>query len=73
MQGRVGIPLGVFRQQLVGQQRTVWAPGDDIGKRAAAIDPELPGRGAVIAGADRIGYLDACGSWCAGVFSLWRA
>ncbi len=33
---------GVFRQQLVGQQGTVGAPRHDVGKGAAAVDPELP-------------------------------
>src|SRR5690349_8082781 len=32
----------ILGQQLLRQQRAVGPPGDDIGERAAAIDPELP-------------------------------
>ncbi len=39
---RVAVPLGVFRQQLVCCQRAVRSPRDDVGKRSAAVDPELP-------------------------------
>ena len=41
----VGILRRVFRQQLVSGQRTIGPARDDIGKSAAAIDPELPAGG----------------------------
>jgi hypothetical protein len=41
----VAILLGVFRQQLVRDERAVRAARDDVGERAAAVDPELPARG----------------------------
>ena len=40
--GRVAVLLGVFRQQLVRDQRAVGPLGDDVGEGAAAVDPELP-------------------------------
>ncbi len=40
--GGVFVLFGVFRQQLVGQQRPVRTPRDDVGESAAAVDPELP-------------------------------
>jgi hypothetical protein len=33
---------GIVGQQLVRDQAAVGSPGDDIGERAAAVDPELP-------------------------------
>jgi hypothetical protein len=42
---RIGIALGIFGQQLVRQQSAVRPPGDDVGERAAAIDPEFPAGG----------------------------
>ena len=38
----IGVTLGVFRQQLVGDDLAVWRAGHDIGKGPAAIDPKLP-------------------------------
>ncbi|MDR8763757.1 hypothetical protein FEP90_05478 [Burkholderia multivorans] len=43
--GRVAILLGVLRQQLVRDERAVGPARDDVGERAAAVDPELPARG----------------------------
>ncbi len=40
--GRVGVSRGIVRQQLVRAQRPVWSPRDDVGERAAPVDPELP-------------------------------
>ena len=40
--GGVGIGLGVFRQELVRDQRSVGAAPDHVGKGAAAVDPEVP-------------------------------
>ena len=40
--GGVGIVLGIFRQQLVGDQRAVRPPRHDVGERTAAVDPEFP-------------------------------
>ena len=39
-----GIPvaLRVFREQFVGDERTVRLFRDDVGERASAVDPELP-------------------------------
>ena len=42
LERRIFVLIGVFGQQLVGHENTVGAPGDNIGERAAAIDPELP-------------------------------
>jgi len=42
LHGGVGIGLGVFRQELVRHQRAVRASADDVGERAAAVDPEVP-------------------------------
>ena len=42
LNGGVFVTLGVFRQQLVGDKRAIGLAGNDIGKSAAAIDPELP-------------------------------
>jgi hypothetical protein len=33
---------GILREQFMRNQRTVRTSGDDIGKGAATIDPELP-------------------------------
>ncbi len=38
----VAIGLGVFRQQLMGDERAVRPPADHVGKSAPAIDPEFP-------------------------------
>ena len=38
----VSVALRVLRQQLVGKQRPVGLPGDNIGKGAAPVHPELP-------------------------------
>ena len=38
----IGIATRVLREQLVGAQRPVGRTRDDVGERAAAIDPELP-------------------------------
>ena len=38
----VVIVAGVFGQQLMRGERAVGAPRDDVGERAAAVDPELP-------------------------------
>src|SRR4029077_16244825 len=40
--GRIVVAARVLRQQLVDGQRAVRAAGDQIGERAAAVDPELP-------------------------------
>ena len=40
--GSVAVQIGVVRQQLVRDERTIGTKGDDVGERAAAIDPELP-------------------------------
>ena len=48
--GRVVVGVRLLGQQLRRDQRAVGPPRDDVGKRAAAIDPELPA-GALIAGA----------------------
>ena len=40
--GRVGISLGVVREQLVSEKTAVRGARHDIGERAAAIDEELP-------------------------------
>jgi len=42
--GSIAIPLGVLGEKLVREKRAVRPPGDDIGKGAAAVDPELPAR-----------------------------
>src|SRR5262249_14369316 len=42
LHGRVAIALGVLRQQLQRDERAIRLAADDIGERAAAIDPELP-------------------------------
>ena len=39
---RIAIALGVFGEQLVRQQGSVRLPRDDVGERAATVDPELP-------------------------------
>ena len=39
---RVAILLGVLAQQLMGDERAIGPPADDIGEGAAAVDPELP-------------------------------
>ncbi len=42
----VAIVLGILREELVRDERAVRATRDDVGERAAAVDPELPaGRG----------------------------
>lgn len=43
--GRVAVLLRVLRQQLVRDERAVGPARDDVGERAAAVDPELPARG----------------------------
>ncbi len=40
--GGVTVSTGVFTEQLVGGERLIGMARDDIGERAAAIDPELP-------------------------------
>ena len=40
---RVGIVLGVFREQLVGEQAPVRLTRDDVGEGAAPVDREGPG------------------------------
>ena len=45
LHGGVAIGLGIFREQLVGDQRAVRASADHVGERAAAVDPEIPLRG----------------------------
>ncbi len=45
VQGGVGVMLGIVRQQLVCHQLPVGTAGDDVGKRAAPVDPELPAGG----------------------------
>ncbi|MGF6416458.1 hypothetical protein OKW37_008217 [Paraburkholderia sp. MM5482-R2] len=48
---RIAILLRVFGKQLVRGERAIRAARDDIGERAAAVDPELPaGRRANIGG-----------------------
>ena len=39
---RVAVGLGIFRKQLVGDERAVGPPADHVGEGAAAIDPEFP-------------------------------
>ena len=46
----IPILLGVFREELVCQQCAIRLFGDDIGKRATAVDPELPATGTIISG-----------------------
>ena len=41
---RVAVLLGVFREQLVRDERAVGPARHDVGERAAAVDPELPSR-----------------------------
>jgi hypothetical protein len=38
----IAIARGIFGQQLVRDERAVGLARDDIGERAAAVDPELP-------------------------------
>ena len=38
----VAVLLGILREQLVGDERAVGLARDDVGERAAAVDPELP-------------------------------
>ena len=45
VQGGVGVMIGVVRQQFVRQQPTGGPTGDDVGKRAAPVDPKLPAGG----------------------------
>ena len=45
---RVPIGLGIFRKQLVGDERAVRPPADHVGEGAAAIDPEFPTLGHVM-------------------------
>src|SRR5262245_14224788 len=39
---RVGVSLGIFREQFMSDQAPVRRASDDVGKRAAAIDEKLP-------------------------------
>src|SRR5262245_59905850 len=39
---RIGVAPGILGKQLVRREPAVGAEGDDIGERAAAVDPELP-------------------------------
>ncbi len=39
---RVAIMFRIFRQQLQRRQRSIRPPSDDVGERAAPVDPELP-------------------------------
>ena len=43
LDGGVAVGLGVFRQQLVGDERAVRPLADHVGEGAAAVDPEIPG------------------------------
>ena len=45
--GGVAIGLGVFRQELMGDELAVRPPADHVGEGAAAIDPEFPVLGIV--------------------------
>ena len=47
---RILILLGVLREELVCQQCAIRLFGDDIGKRATAVDPELPATGTIVGG-----------------------
>ena len=60
--GGVAVALRILRQQLVRDERAVGPAGDDVGERAAAVDPELPAGGAGEGGVAVIG----CGSMAAG-------
>ena len=51
----VAVALRVLGQQLAGDEPAVRAPGDDVGERAAAVDPELPAL-AIGAGGTRVGH-----------------
>ena len=42
LHGGVGIGFGIFRQELVRDQRSVGAAPDYVGEGAAAVDPEVP-------------------------------
>jgi hypothetical protein len=42
LDGSVAILFRVLRQQLVRDDFTGWLAADDIGERAATVDPELP-------------------------------
>src|SRR5262249_15726174 len=42
---RVAIGLGIFRKELVWDERPVRPPPADVGEGAAAVDPEVPGVG----------------------------
>ena len=61
--GRVGVARRVLRQQLVRQQPAVRAAADDVGERAAAVDPELP-PGWSCAGSNRTSSLDSMSPRC---------
>ena len=43
--GGIVVLFRVVRQQFMGQQAAIGTPRHDIGKSAAAVDPELPGAG----------------------------
>ena len=45
---RVAVVLRVLRQQLVRDERAVGPARDDVGERAAAVDPELPAAGSLM-------------------------
>ena len=40
--GRIVVAAGVLGEQLVDGQRAIRTPGDHVGERATAVDPELP-------------------------------
>ena len=40
--GGVGVTLGIFGEQFVGDKRAIGATGDDVGEGAATVDPEFP-------------------------------
>src|SRR3972149_5651095 len=46
----VGVTARVLGKQLVRGERAVGTPGDDIGERATAVDPELPAPGIGVRG-----------------------
>ena len=44
LHGGIPIGVGIFRQQLVGEEAPVRPAADDVGEGPAAVDPEIPAR-----------------------------
>ena len=60
---RVPVAFGILGQQLVGRERAVGTAGDDVGERAAAVDPELPASRDVDAGVPTHSDVAARAAW----------